>query len=343
MACRISGRATGNAPFTTGHLYAILNNPLYIGKVRHKKLIHPGEHEAIIAEELWNRVQARLAANAVERTAGKGIKSPSLFVGRIFDNAGNRLTPSHAVKGSKRYRYYATAAPSDGPGPRLRIPAEDIETLVTDALRSFLIDPARVLEAFSLDGHSPSVMKRTIEHAERLVAGLADQAGAARAETIRSLVARVHVSQDDVRIEIDRSALAGKLQVDGSIDYRRDPLCIEHAITLKRKGKEQQLILTSAADHARHDPVLIKAMVRAHRWFAILRSREVGSIAEIGRTENVPRSWISTQLPLVFLAPDIRQAILDGYQPSDCNLDRLIALAGASPDWSEQRKAFRGR
>lgn len=55
----------------------------------------------------------------------------------------------------------------------------------------------------------------------------------------------------------------------------------------------------------------------------------------------MPRSWISTQLPLVFLAPDIRQVILDGYQPPDYNLDRMVALAGASPDWSEQRKAFR--
>jgi DNA invertase Pin-like site-specific DNA recombinase len=76
--------ATGGAPFTTGHLYTILNNPLYIGKVRHKEQIHPGEHAAIVADDLWNRVQARLAANAVKRAAGTGSKSPSLLVARIF-------------------------------------------------------------------------------------------------------------------------------------------------------------------------------------------------------------------------------------------------------------------
>jgi site-specific DNA recombinase len=110
---------------------------------------------------------------------------------------------------------------------------------------------------------------------------------------------------------------------------------------VKRQGREQQLILSSAADRTKPDPTLVKAIVRAHRWFAILQSGQVESIAEIGRMENVPRSWISTQLPLVFLAPDIKQAILDGDQPSAYNLDRLVALAGASPDWSEQRTAFR--
>ena len=184
-------------------------------------------------------------------------------------------------------------------------------------------------------------MKRIIEMAERLVAGVAEEAGVTRAETIRSLVARVQVSPHSVRFEIDRRALAGRLQVDGNTIDEHDPLCIELAITLKRRGREQQLILTSAADGTRTDPALIKAIVRARRWFGILRSGQVGSIAEIGRMEEVPRSWISTQLPLVFLAPDITPAILKGERPSDCNLDRLVALAGASPGWAEQRKAFR--
>jgi hypothetical protein len=184
-------------------------------------------------------------------------------------------------------------------------------------------------------------MKRIIEMAERLVAGLAEEAGVTRAETIRSLVARVQVSPHSVRFEIDRRALAGRLQVDGNTIDEHDPLCIELAITLKRRGREQQLILTSAADGTRTDPALIKAIVRARRWFGILRSGQVDSIAEIGRMEEVPRSWISTQLPLVFLAPDITPAILKGERPSDCNLDRLVALAGASPGWAEQRKAFR--
>ena len=157
-----AARVTGGAPFTTGHLYTILNNPLYIGKVRHKELIHPGEHQAILSEELWHLVQARLAANSVERAAGTGVKSPSLLVGRIFGGDGNRLTPSHAVKGAKRYRYYVEATATDVSEPRLRIPAGDIERLVTNALRSFLIDPVRLLEAFTIDAQSPSQMRRVI-------------------------------------------------------------------------------------------------------------------------------------------------------------------------------------
>ena len=139
---------TGGLPFGIGHLYTILRNPLYIGKVRHKHEIHPGEHEAIIASELWETVQARLAANSVERSSGIGTKSPSLLTGRIFDDQGNRLTPSHAVKGAKRYRYYSAVDTVNEHGTVLRLPATDIENLVVDAVRALLADPKEITGCF---------------------------------------------------------------------------------------------------------------------------------------------------------------------------------------------------
>jgi hypothetical protein len=60
-------------------------------------------------------------------------------MGRIFDDRGNRMTPSYARKGGKRYRYYLSSALSNGQaehaGAVRRVPASEIETIVIEAVR----------------------------------------------------------------------------------------------------------------------------------------------------------------------------------------------------------------
>jgi site-specific DNA recombinase len=101
-----TGRSHGGRPFSRGHLYAILTNPIYIGEIDHKGTRHPGQHAAIVDRDLWDRVQASLADNTYARHAGTNTKNPSLLVGLLYDASGNRLTASHATKGDRRYRYY---------------------------------------------------------------------------------------------------------------------------------------------------------------------------------------------------------------------------------------------
>jgi site-specific DNA recombinase len=118
----------------------MLQNWLYRGNVAHNEKIYPGQHEAIIAPELWQAVQGRLAAGRRERSMAVGAEAPSLLSGLIFDSDGTRLSPTHAVKKGKRYRYYVSTAlitrsRSEHPKGR-RIPAGDIEGLVLDRLRA---------------------------------------------------------------------------------------------------------------------------------------------------------------------------------------------------------------
>jgi hypothetical protein len=80
-------------------------------------------------------------------------------------------------------------------------------------------------------------------------------------------------------------------------------------------------------------------ILRSRRWLALLISRQVDSIADIGRREGVARAWISNQLPLAFLALDIVRAILTGGHPAALTLDHLIEIAG-SPSWVDQRMAI---
>src|SRR5213075_1397198 len=99
------GRRWGGKPLARGALYTMLRNRIYRGEIVHKDQHYPGEHEPIIDEKLWDEVQAKLAANAVERSAGEAVASPSLLAGLLYDGQGHRMSPSHAVKNGMRYRY----------------------------------------------------------------------------------------------------------------------------------------------------------------------------------------------------------------------------------------------
>jgi site-specific DNA recombinase len=148
-----------------GALYLILQNPLYRGEIAYKGEFYPGEHPAIVDKPLWDEVQAALAANRVERATSARTGHPSLLTGMVFDEAGGRLTPTHAVKKGTRYRYYVSTALITGAarsrsGGR-RIPAGDLEALVIDRLRAFLASPTAILEA--IDAEADDGCSRLIE------------------------------------------------------------------------------------------------------------------------------------------------------------------------------------
>ena len=141
-----SGTMAQGKAFTRGALYHLLSNPIYVGKIAHKSEVYDGQHEAIIADELWQGVQARLSDSAVERKTRRNARNPSLLAGKVFDADGRPLTPSHACKSSRRYRYYV-AQDSD-----IRLPAIELEQAVLDALGQ-----ARDLSlAFEREGLQPS-------------------------------------------------------------------------------------------------------------------------------------------------------------------------------------------
>ena len=102
------GRITGGRPFARGALYLLLQNRLYRGEIVHKEQTYPGLHEAIIGEDLWDGVQRTLAHNRIKRDSGIGADEPSLLRGLIHDAAGQLMTPTHAIKAGRRYRYYVS-------------------------------------------------------------------------------------------------------------------------------------------------------------------------------------------------------------------------------------------
>ena len=144
---RPDGTDHGNQRFSQGALYLLLQNRTYRGEATHKGNAYPGEHSAIIDKPLWDAVQAVLAENRVQRATGVNTKAPSLLTGLLFDEAGERLTPTWSVKKGTRYRYYVSTSlvkgGSKAHSTRRRIPAGNLETIVMERLRRLLLQPRR--------------------------------------------------------------------------------------------------------------------------------------------------------------------------------------------------------
>jgi len=220
------GRIVGGIPFTKGPLAALLQNPIYIGKVRHRDQIYDGQHEAIIELELFAKVQAILDANRQDRRLGRNAKSPSLLTSMLFDPDGRLMSPSHANKGTRRYRYYQTRL---GPGEKelvWRLPAGEIERLVITSVVDHLRKQHPDQDAFPSARELADALADQRDVAERLPQlPTAEQRGA-----LMALEVRIDLQEDAVVISIgtDKITLSSKLVRRGN-DVRL--VIAEHRIT----------------------------------------------------------------------------------------------------------------
>src|SRR5437588_939542 len=151
-----SGATVGGIPFTRGPLAHLLRNRFYIGEVMFKGEVLAGEQSAIVERSLFEAVQARLSEQANNHKTTR-MKSEALLAGRIFDDRGNRMTPSHVRKRGIKYRYYLSSALLQGQPERAgavsRIPATEIEGLVMRSIRDHLNQSTEVEDALLITTH----------------------------------------------------------------------------------------------------------------------------------------------------------------------------------------------
>ncbi len=349
-----SGRCSGGHPFARGALYLMLQNRIYLGEIVHKDKHYPGEHDAIIDHELWDNVQATLAENRVEQRTGGTAKNPSLLAGLLFDDHGHRMTPSHAVKNGKRYRYYISRpltveSRANAPGGR-RIPAGDIEQLVANRVRMFLSDEAQVFEPIQAYAQEPAEQKKLVERAAELSNAWFDLPPARTRAILCCLITRIDVRSARVDIHLVPSRLPEILQGDSSdlslaseCADTADRLTLSVSARLKRAGMETKMIIEGADPNdrkAKADPSLIKLIVKAQALQAKLVAGGGVSLYDIAEREGLSGSYFTRLLRLAFLGPDITKAILDGRHPPDLNAVKLMRASRLPLDWREQRAAL---
>lgn len=313
-----TGRVTGGKPFSRGNLYALLSSPIYKGDLPHKGDSHPGQHDAIIDPETWERVQRRLKENAVDRRTGRNASSPSLLTGLVYDETGDLLTPSHATKKGRRYHYYVShrllqGDVSDGSGWRLQ--AKTLENVV---------------------------LKLVIDHLQRTGIDLPNESVPAKADalcgndflakriTLQRLVHRIDLTPSEILIRL-KDTQPHSIDAEGSF--------IRKPITLRRRGVERRIVIEGIDTQAREpDQALCRLIGQARVWMRQLASGEMPSVDALGARENRHPADVSRVLQLNFLAPDIVEAILDGRQPIELNTQMLMRLGTLPADWHAQRR-----
>ncbi len=110
-------------------------------------------------------------------------------------------------------------------------------------------------------------------------------------------------------------------------------------LRIMKRGVEQKLVIgTGLMTPGPRDEPLVKALARAYAWFEDLRLQRVKDLSELAAGERLARSYVQAHLRLAFLAPPIVVAILEGRQPADLNLKRLMYRTDFSSNWSLQRQ-----
>jgi len=298
-----TGKKVGGIPFTRGPLAHLLRNRFYIGQVVFKGEVLRGEQPAIVDRDLFDAVQARLSEQANNQRAIR-IQSEALLIGRIFDDRGNRMSPSHARKGGMKYRYYLSVALLQGAaecaGSVRRVPAAEIEGLVIRSVREHLKLVQPIDDRYLVTTHVTRVDVRP----EQLVIELAEGQGSDREKT-----------------------KAGTLHVpwQKTVSTRRREILVPEGISPHHPRPIR----------SETRAILVASIARGRRWVDELIT-DAGTTAEsIAKRERCSVRKVNKTISLAFLAPDLVKAAIDGRLPHGMGVARLADLPA---EWSSQHQ-----
>lgn len=202
-----------------GYIYRILKNRVYLGEAVHKGVSYPGEHEAIISQELWDKVRSIMQRSPRERGDNSRGRTPALLKGLVFTASGVSMTPSGTLKGNRWYRYYVSMdkikdrdVVDDGAPKRLS--ADTLESAVLSQIRKVLRAPETAAHALaSLKSLSVSIDECDV------VAALQDfdelwgkLFPLEQARIAQLLLRRVTVTAQGLVIDIRTEAIGGVIQ-----------------------------------------------------------------------------------------------------------------------------------
>ena len=304
-----TGKCVGGISFARGSLAQLLRNRFYIGEVAFKGEVFKGEQPAILDRALFDAVQARLNEQVTNHKA-KWMKSEARLIGRIFDDRGNRMTPSHARKGNVKYRYYLSSALLQGTAERAgsvcRVPATDVEALVIKSVREH-IKPSEPIDDRSL---------------------------------ITTQVARVEVQPKQLVIHLteepNATANRKKTRANGviHIPWQKTPSTRRREILLPEGMPPQHARPIRSETRA----TLVAAIARGRRWLDELTTDPSVTTESIAKREDCSIRKVNMTISLAFLAPDLVKAAIDGRLPHGMGVARLTDLP---PEWSRQHELLR--
>jgi site-specific DNA recombinase len=298
-----SGERVGGIPFTRGPLAHLLRNRFYIGEIHFKGEVLQGEQPAILDRDLFAAVQVKLSEQATNHTATR-MQSSALLTGRIFDDRGNLMTPSHARKGNTKYRYYLSSALFNGTaesaGSVRRVTATDIEALVIKSVREHLKSTQPIDDQTLVEAH---VARVEVQPTQLIIRLAQDGRSDRKASAESSLRIAWRKALTTPRREI--------LPPGGSPQQNARPIRSETRLTL------------------------VASIARGRRWLEELATNGIATAETIAKREGCSIRKVNMTISLAFLAPDLVKAAIDGRLPHGMGVARLADLPAA---WSKQHQ-----
>jgi hypothetical protein len=305
-----TGKVIGDIPFGRGSLAHLLRNRFYIGEVKYKNEILPGEQKPILDRKLFDAVQTKLDQQR-QATATDRSNSEALLMGRIFDDRGNRMTPTSKLKKGVRYRYYISTALIQGEsrkaGSMARVPALLVEKLVIDAVRKRL-----------------------------------KQAELSPASIVRDHIVHVEVGLKTLKVQLSKKA--GQLTTKGK--SLRAELAILTVPWSKPSSKVAREIIPPAKSSRHMDkrPIrsetrakLVQAIAQGKCWVAELISGSITSTQQIAAREQCSLRQVNLTISLAFLSPTLVKAAVDGRLPRGVGISTVRDLPEL---WAAQHRSL---
>jgi hypothetical protein len=311
-----TGATRGGVPFGRGSLFYLLRNRFYVGEVKYKDEILPGEQPAIMDRALFDAVQQKLTDQWTNRSTVRNA-SDHLLTGLLFDDVGHRMVPTHATKAGIRYRYYVSLPHMHGEsktasvGSVSRVPATDIEDAVVNSLNKRLI-----------------VQKKNLNSS---IACVDDR------KVILEQVARIDVHEDRLAVRLksadDKETSDAADEHLLSIPWHKPPSRKSRQILIPHGIPKNEIRPTRIERRAR----LVSAIARGRRWLDEIVSGSVTDIKQIASRQKCSVRQVNMTISLAFLAPDLVRAAVEGRLPRGIGVKRL---RDAPAEWRQQFEAL---
>lgn len=323
-----TGKIVGGIRFQRGALAHILQNRLYVGEVVHQGKAFAGEHEAIVNPEVFDCVQSIMRGN--RRQIGHRSNHVSILAGMMFDTEGRPMSPTHANRNGKRYRYYyARLRAGEGDGSdRMRVPAGEIEKLVCDRLGAFFENEGEL--GTSIGSRNAETIADGLKVGRQIANSLTGNAAADIRKTLKGMDFKMSVDLEEIRMDFSPlKATLPEEEDDG------ETATVTVQAKLAYRGPDHRFVISpgQSVEPARKDSTMIKLMTTAHAARQTLVDGKESELA-VGYS----KAHLARMARLSFLAPDIVSAILDGTQPVELTTRRLLRATNIPLDWAEQRK-----
>lgn len=325
-----SGKRYGGVPFTHKTILTLLKRRLYLGEVNVRGKSYPNTHERLISNETWSEVQRKLEKAEEDRRIRRAWRDAWLLHGLLVDDRGNsmrvvrefdrdRNSAHHYYLSTAKYHYFRSKSNSMC-GTVGQSPADTVDRVLLENL----------LPALNKD------LNDRFEGSNHL----------GKREILASIIKHVELRADGLRIFmfdvadvfVDRSRFA-RTRLGSDKNDRTLLLVAPYKFLKEKHTAEIHTAIGKPYRRSRIDQELVRALATAYSWRRRLVQNRPKSIEQIATAQGCSPSHVRRLLPLAFLAPDIMQKIIEGNQPAQLSLDKLLKTR-IPLEWEKQRRLF---